>query len=177
MKFVGRLDRFGQFDSKLVGHHAGDLIDARQRNPQRSPDVLDRGAGLHRSEGADLGDAVFAVFFFYVVDNFAAPLLAKVDVDIGSFQAVLIKESLEQQIVLQRASVTEVQRVANDRADARTTNGRRNVHRPGFVNEVPANQKVVGKTEFVDHAQLSIEPCLNFFGQYAVGATVGFTSL
>ena len=129
------------------GNHAGDLIDPGQGNPQRPSDILDRGPGLHGAKGADLGHAFLAIFFFHVTNDLAAPLLAKIDVDIGSFQSVLIEESFEQQSVLDRTNVAEVKRITNDCTNPAATGGGRNIPFASLIDEIPANQKVVGKSK------------------------------
>ena len=101
--------------------------------------------------------------------HLAAALLAEVDVDIGRFEAVLVEEPLEQQIVLQRADVAQVQRVADQRADARAAGRGRDALRPGEADEVPDDQEVVGEAELVDDVQLAVEPGDDLVGELAVG--------
>ncbi len=62
---------------------------------------------------------VCAVLVLDVLDDLAAAVLAEVDVDIGRFAAALVEEPLEQQVVFQRADVAQIQRVGDERADAR----------------------------------------------------------
>ena len=103
---VAGVQRLLQVDAQLVGNHAGDLVDASQRDAKRTADVLDRRFGFHGSEGPDLRDAVFAVFFFHVANDVDASIFTKVDIDIGGFCTIFIQKSFEQQIVFQRANVT-----------------------------------------------------------------------
>ena len=92
--FAG-VQRLLQVDAQLVGDHAGDLIDASQRDTKCTADVLDRRFGFHGSEGPDLRDAVFAVFFFYIANDVDASFFAKVDIDIGGFCTIFIQKSFE----------------------------------------------------------------------------------
>ena len=75
----------------------------------------------------------------------------------GASQAALVEEPLEQQVVLQRADVAELQRVAHQRADARAAGRAGNVCSRGEADEVPDDEEVVGEAELVDHVQLAVE--------------------
>ena len=94
--------------------------------PRARPTSRIAARGGQRAERADLGDVRLAVFVLDVLNDLAAAVLAEVDVDIGRFQPVLVEEPLEQQVVLQRADVAQIQRVANQRADARAAGRGRN---------------------------------------------------
>jgi len=63
----------------LLGH----FVDVGKRHLEHAPDVADDGLRLHRAKGDDLRDVLAAVFPCDVLDHFAAPPLAEVDVDIG----------------------------------------------------------------------------------------------
>ena len=67
-----------------------------------------------------------------------AAVLAEVDVDIGRFVAVRIEEPLEQQVVLERADVAQIQDVADERPDAAAAGRRRDAVLAGEADEVPA---------------------------------------
>jgi hypothetical protein len=107
-----------QRDAELVGHEGHDLVHLRQRHAEGAAHVADRRPGRQGAEGADLGDVRRAVLPLDVVDNLAAPLLAEVDVDIGRLAAVDVEKPLEQQVVLQRADVRQVEGVGDQRAHA-----------------------------------------------------------
>ena len=126
--------------------------------PERAAHVADRRPGGQRAERADLRHVRLAVLLLDVLDHLAAALLAEVDVDIGRFAAVLVEEPLEQQVVLQRADVAQVQRVADQRADARAAGRGRNALLAGETHEVPDDQEVVGEAQLVDHVQLAVQP-------------------
>jgi len=124
----------------------------RGRNPQRAAHVLDRGPRRQRAEGADLGDVLFAVLLLHVVNDLAAALLAEVDVNIRRFLAAFVQEPLEQQIVLDRTHVAQVQGVRDQGPHAAAAGGGRHVHLARLAHEVPHDQEVVGKAELADHA-------------------------
>ena len=104
---------------QFVGHQGHHGVDPRDGQAQRPAHVADRRPGGQRAEGADLRHVRHAVLVLDVLDHLAAALLAEVDVDIGRLAAALVQKPLEQQVVLQRANVAEVQGVGNQRADAR----------------------------------------------------------
>ena len=106
-------------DVEPRGDQLVDLLDPRQRDVQRPADVLDRRLGLERAEGADLGDVGVAVLLPDVLDDLVPPLLAQVDVDVGRLGAVGVEEPLEQQVVLERADVAELEQVADQGAAGR----------------------------------------------------------
>jgi len=94
-------------------------------------------------------------------DDVAATFLAEVDIDIRRFQAVFVQEPFEQQVVFDRANVAHVERVTNDRANARTTSRRGDVALASLIDEIPTDQEVVGKAQLVDHAKFAIESGLD----------------
>ena len=87
------------------------------------PDVLDRRLGFEGAEGADLGDVGVAVLLADVFDDFVSPLLAQVDVDVRRLGTIRVEESLEEQVVLERADVAELKQIA-DQAPAGRSAGR-----------------------------------------------------
>ena len=78
------------------------------------------GARAQRAEGDDLRDLLAAVLFGDVLDHFAAPVRAEIDIDIGHADALGIEEALEQQAVLQRIDIGDLHGVADQAAGGRT---------------------------------------------------------
>ena len=111
------------------------------RPAEHAADVLDRRLGRQRAERADLGDVLLAVLLLDVADDLAAAVLAEVDVDIGRFLAVQIEEPLEQQVVLDRADVAQIERVADERPDAAAAGRGRHSVLAGVADEVPARSE------------------------------------
>ncbi len=83
-QLVALLERVLERDAELIGHHRHDLIDAKDRHAERAADVANRRPGGQRAERADLRDVRFAVLVLHVLNDFAAAILAEVDVDIGA---------------------------------------------------------------------------------------------
>ena len=150
----GLLDR----DPELVGNEGDDRVDPRDRQPHRPADVADRGPRGERAEGADLGDIRGPVPPLHILDDLAAALLAEIDVDIGRLLAVDVEEALEEQIVFERADVGEIERVGDQRPDARASRRRRDAEIARLADEIPDDEEVAGEAEGVDDAQLAVEP-------------------
>src|SRR2546427_13124280 len=90
-----------------------------------------------------------------VVDYLAAPPPAEVDVDVGQGDTLRAQETLEQQAVLQRVHVGDLQRVALQTARRRAApRPHRYALRPGVANEVPHDQEVAGEAHLLDHLDL-----------------------
>ena len=108
-------------------------------------DVAHDGARLHRPERDDLRDVLAAVLARHVLDHFAAPPFAEIDVDVGQRHALGIQEALEDQVVLDRIDVGDPQAVGDEAA------GRRSAARPDrnavlarVADEIPRDQEVPG---------------------------------
>ena len=89
-QFLAGFDGFFKCDSQLVWHHPSNLIDSRQGNPKCTPDVLDGCPSLHRAEGTNLRDALFAILFLDVLHDVGTTFLAEVDIDIRGLQTIFI---------------------------------------------------------------------------------------
>ena len=108
-------------------------------------DVADDSARLHRPERDDLRDVLAAVLARHVLDHFAAPALAEIDVDVRQRDALGVEEALEDEVVLDRIDVGDPQAVGDEAA------GRRSAARPDrnallarVADEVPDDQEVPG---------------------------------
>ena len=110
------LNRLLQRNVELGWHHFGDTIDVGIRDVHGAAHVFDRGLGSHGAKGDDLGNVVASVFLGDVVDDFAAPVHAEVDVDIGHRHALGIQKALKQQLVLQRVDIGNAERVRDQRS-------------------------------------------------------------
>jgi hypothetical protein len=122
-------------------------------------DVLERSLRRHGSEGDDLRDVGAAVFSGDVFDHFAAAPHAEIDVDIGHRYALRIQEALEQQIVLHRIDVGNLQRVADQASRGGTpsrTHG--NSLRTRVADKIPDDQKISGVFHLLDHADFVRQP-------------------
>ena len=140
-----------KLDIQRGRNHLRELVHFAIRHIQRAAHIFQRGLRGHRAERDDLRDALLAVFLADVFDHFAAPAHAEVDVDIGHRDALGVQEALEEQIVLQRIDVGDVQRIA-DQAARRGAAPRphRNSLRPRVVDEIPDDQEVAGEAHLLE---------------------------
>src|SRR4051794_36396979 len=132
------LDRLGdrQREVRLIGDQLRQRIRFGGREAERAADVLDRGARLHRAEGDDLTHGLATVLLPNVLDHFAAPLEAEIDVNVGHRDALRIEEALKEQIELERIDVSDAQGIGDERARRRSaTRSHGNVHFAGGANE------------------------------------------
>ena len=112
------LDRLVELDAELVRDRLGDAVALAVGHADDSGHVADGGSGEHRAEGDDLGHVVGAVLAADVVDDFLAPPVLEVDVDIGHGHAVRVEEPLERQLVVDRVHRRDAERVRDDASPA-----------------------------------------------------------
>jgi hypothetical protein len=92
------------------GDHLADPVDLVDRHAEDAAYVAHRRAGGEGSEGHDLRDVVLAVLLGDVADDFVAPVVLKVHVDVRHGDSFAIEEPLERQAVLQRVDVGDLKR-------------------------------------------------------------------
>ena len=106
-----------------------------------------------------------AVLLAHVLDHFAAPLEAEVDVDVGHRHAFRIQEALEEQVELERADVGDAERVGDERAGGRAAaRADRNAAVARRLDEVVDDQEVAGVAGLRDDAELVVEPLADVGG-------------
>ena len=115
--------------------------------------------GSHGSESGYLGDRFTAVFLAHVFDHPVAPVLTKVDIEVGHRNAFRVEEAFEQQVVLQGIEVRDAQRVGHQGTGTGSSSGADRhtvVFRP--VDEVGNNQEITGKTHLNDGFDFECQP-------------------
>ena len=98
---------------------------------------------------------IFAVFLPYVLKNLITTRVIKVNVDIRLADSLGIEESLEDQIVLDRIDVCDIQKIRRQAPGGRTASGPDDdavVLRP--IYQILHNEKVSGKSCFLDNIEL-----------------------
>ena len=160
-EFRTLFQRLVQRDPQRLGDHVGQLRDALQREVEDAADVLDGGAGGQRAERGDLGHAALAVLLADVGDDLLAALLAEVDVDVRRLGAVGVEEALEQQVVLQRIDVAELEDVADHGAARRAAGAGRDLVLHGETHEIADDEEVAGEAHPADDVQLVLQPVEN----------------
>ena len=150
--------------ARLVGDEFADAVAKAVAHVQHAPHVTDGGARGHGAEGGDLADGFAPVFAFHVVNHAVAVGLAEVHVKVGHGHALGVQKALEQQLVLQRVQIGDLQRVGHQRASAGAA------PRPhgaavvlGPVDEVAHDEEVARKAHFQNGVQLELQP-LQIFG-------------
>ena len=137
----------------------GDAIDVGERDAERAARIADRRARRHRPERDDLRDPVLAVLVDDVLDDFIAPLDAKVGIDIRHRDAFGVQEALEDQPELDRVEIGDAQAVRDHRADRRAAAGAdRDVAVTGVLDEVPHDQEIRREPHRVDDAEFVFHP-------------------
>ena len=102
-------------------HQLSQAVALGIRHFQYPSDIAHRHASEHLTKGSDIADVVFAVFFSAIFNHFVAAGILDINVDIRHGNTIWIEETLEQQTVLKRIKVGNVQRVSNNRAGGATT--------------------------------------------------------
>ena len=110
------LDRLIERDVQFRGHHFGDLVDFRIRHLHPAPRIANNAARRHGSERDDLRNVFAPVLARDVIDHFAAPVHAEIDVDIGQGHALRVEKTLEEKSVLQRIDIRNAHAVGNKTA-------------------------------------------------------------
>ena len=99
------------------------------------------------------------VTLLHVADHLVAPVLAKVDVEVGHRHALGIEKALEQKPEADRIEIGDRQRIGNQGACARAAAGADwNAFRLRPLNEIGDDQEVAGIFHAGDDAQFEIEP-------------------
>ena len=166
------VDRLRQRDGigGIVGHQLAELVDLAIAHLLHAADVAQHGARLQAAEGDDLRDAVGAIFLLHVVDDFVAPLLAEVDVEVGHRHALGIQEALEQQAEAQRIEIGDGERIGDQRARARAApRSDGDVVRFGPLDEVGDDQEVAREFHLRDDLDLEGEAVPVFLFDLAGG--------
>ena len=103
--------------------------------------------------------ASLAVLVLDVVDDAVAVGLAEVDVEVGHRHPLGVQEALEQQVVLQRVEVGDLERIRDQRAGARApARPDRAAVLLGPVDEVAHDQEVAREAHLQDRVDLELQP-------------------
>ncbi len=102
------------------GERGGERVDAVEVDAERPAGVAQRRAAAIADDGGGQRRAFAPVLGVQVLDDFLAPLVLEVDVDVGRFVAFLGDEALEEQRRLRRVDLGDAERVAHRRIGGRT---------------------------------------------------------
>ena len=154
-------ERVLEADVQGVRHQLGDLVDLGEGQVERPARISDHRLRAHGAEGDDLAHILAAVFFRYVVDHVDAATHAEIDVDIRKSDALRIEKTLEEQTVLQRIDVRNLQGVGYQAARRRPAS---RPHRNAFLarkpDKIPDNQEIARKPHLLDEFDFAIQALL-----------------
>ena len=152
-------DRLGQRDAKLVWNQLSDSVNLVVAHPQYPAHITNHRFRGHRPKGGDLRHRIVAVLVLHVIDHAIAPLLTKINVEVGHRYPLGVQKTLKQQIVLQRIEIGNAEGIGDQRTGARTA-ARPNRHAVVLcpADEVCDDQEVAGKAHLNDGLNLKLEP-------------------
>ena len=101
LKFFGFFQSLGNRHAKRKWDFLRHQIDGLIRHAKSSSDVTDSSLGGHSTEGDNLRDMVAAVFADDVVDDLPTALIAKVDIKIRHTDALWVKKTFKQEVILE----------------------------------------------------------------------------
>ncbi len=114
-----------------------------KRHVQRPPDILYRRPGRHSPESHDLANGIAPVELGHVFDHLCPAPDTKIDVDIRHRDAFGIQEPLEQEIMLYRVDIRDLQTVRDQRAGCRASSrSDGNIPIARESHEFPDDQKI-----------------------------------
>ena len=148
------------------------------RHLQHAPHVAQHAARLQRPECDDLGDAVAAVAFLNIRDDFIAPVLAEIDIEVGHRHAFGIEEALEQEAEAHRVEIGNGERIGDEGARARAAaRPDRDIVCLRPLDEIGYDEEVSGIFHPLDHFELERQSIAVFLDAAADGGAVRFDAL
>ena len=120
----------------------GQLVDQYLVHTQRPANVTQGAARPVADHRGGEGGALAAVAGVDVLDDFLAPLVLKVDVDVGRLVARAADEALKQQAGVRRVDLGHAQAVAHRRIGGRAPALAQNALAPGKAHDVVHRQKI-----------------------------------
>ena len=125
---------------------------------QHAAHVTRHHARLQFAEGDDLRHPVLAITLLHVGDDFVAPVLAKIDVEVRHRHALRIEKALEQQVEAEGIEIGDGQHIGDQRTGTRAApRPHRDTLRLGIFDEVGDDQEVAGKLHLGDDIKFEVE--------------------
>src|SRR6516164_10588809 len=131
-----------------------DDIDAET---QYLADFTDGRARAITDYGGGETGPVTAVFFIDVLDDFLAPLVLEIDIDVGRLVARGADEALEQHVDACRIDRRDAEAIAHSGIGRRPASLTQNAARPRKPHDVVNGQKIAGVIEPLDQLQLVLD--------------------
>ena len=145
------------------GDELGEAIAHAVRMTQGACDVAHRRPCHHRAEGAYLRDVRLSVFLPHVLNEFIAPIVREVHVDVGRRGPFGIKETLEGELILERVHRCDAAEVGDERARHRATCVGENAFCARLTQKVCDDEKVRRVALFCDYRKLVVHTLPRLF--------------
>ena len=106
---------------RLVRNHLGQSVRLLDRHAADARNVLDRRLCGHRTICDNVRDLLLAVLLFDILEHPVASIIVKVNIHIRHVDTVRVEESLEEEVVLDRVDIGDLEAVCHCRTCSRTT--------------------------------------------------------
>ena len=147
---------YGHF--KVFRNHFCDAVGFCQGDGKGTPHVAHDASRLHRAEGRDLRDGVVAVGVLHMLYDFPAAAFAEVNVDVRQGDALVVEESLEQEVVGEGVEVRYAHRPGHERAGCGSAAGADgNAVVLGPVDEFLNDEEIARETHAKDDVDFVLE--------------------
>ncbi|MNS55935.1 hypothetical protein D3C72_887820 [compost metagenome] len=116
-----------------------------------------------------MGHLVFTVFIYHIIDYPLTTFIIKVGIDIGHGLTIGIKETLKQEVILDRVNIGDADTIGYCRSGGRsTTRTNKYAYITTGFNKVGYDKEVAGKTHGTNGKQLEVDPLFNIRGNLLV---------
>ena len=170
-QFLLARQRLGERDGlrRILRHQLGEFVDLSERHFENATDAAQNAARQEGAEGDDLRDSVGAVAASDIVDHFAAPRLAEVDVEVRHRIALRVQEAFEEESEADRIQIGDGQRIGDERARAGAAS-RPDRNSLGFseFDEVGDDEEVAREAHLLDDGKFEIKSRGVFFPRAAL---------
>ena len=145
-------------DVQSVRDEARDAVGVAVRHAERATGVADRRLRTKGSEGDDLRHTVAPVALRGVADHLVATVVGEVEVDVRWGDALGVEEALEDEPVLRRFDVGDVEAVEHDRGRRGAAHAHRDVSLAGEASDVVDDQHVLAEPGLFNHPEFVAQP-------------------
>ena len=119
---------------------------------------------FHGSEGDNLGNLVFPVFFNHIVNDFLTPLIAEVNINIRHADPLRIQKPLKNQIIADRINIRDFQHIGHNAPGSRSSpRTHHNFILLRVIDKIPYNQKIFHIPHLFNGGKLVVQPLLQAF--------------
>ena len=156
LEFRRLLERLRQRHLQIERNHLGQPVAFAVAQAHHAAHVAHDGFRAHRAERDDLRDGIVAVFLADVFDDVGAPVVGKINVNIGRVDALGIEEPLEQQAVADRVHVGDLQQIGDDRTGGGTARHAGDAVFVAVTDEIADDEEVTDEPGFLDDREFEL---------------------